>query len=197
MTKIIPALFLILLFSGRNVSAQEKMTPDRFREIAAMPGDDVPLDSQFAMNRPYWPKTKWSVSLTDWSYTGTNVEGKTVRDEGTTVARTVRGKYIVSTVQSRLRGVETFITTNDAKPGTFHVYRFIEPAGVLTVATYVNDPQKKTFSGVEERGNGVKALNNGSYTDKVCKQKVMIYQDDVLIMTQEFTLTPDPGDDTK
>jgi hypothetical protein len=197
--------FLLVLFSllffivpvrasetGRPLSTNaassnlETMTPARFREIVGTPGDAVPLVPQLAAV-PFWTNAVVSNVMTYAS-------GKVFREEMTQTARTVGGKYVVFTVQSKFYNQPmNSILAYDAKASTLKVYGLYGngPGGdIVTEGTAVYEFAKKTYTIISSYGDGFKETTTGSYTDTEDSAKTVVYKEGVLFMTREVKTRP-------
>jgi len=76
------AALLALLFSVAVGFSQEQLTPERFREIVATPGDNVPLQPKLAAGSPLWTNATVNVVLKYQT-------GKVFKEEVTQTAKTI------------------------------------------------------------------------------------------------------------
>ena len=165
--------------------SQEPMTPARFLEIVGKPSDAVPLVPQLAAV-PFWTNATISNVMTYAS-------GKVFREEMTQTARTVVGKYIVFTVQSKFYNQRmNAIATYDEKASALKVYGLYgngHGGDVVTEGTAVYDYAKKTYTITSTYGD-FKETTTGSYTDTEDSAKTVVYKDGVLAMTREVKTWP-------
>ena len=89
------ALVVALFALSPLVQAQETMTVEKFREIASSPGDNVPLDPKLLAVGPIL--TNASITV-DVNY----ADGRTFKETIPGSLKTIKGKYIVTTVKSSL-----------------------------------------------------------------------------------------------
>jgi hypothetical protein len=174
--------FILLLLSMvlcRALSA-ETMTPDRFREIVATPGDNVPLEPKLAAV-PLWTN---SVVSNDMKYEN----GKMFKEEMPQTAKTIGGKYVVfSTKSTYYHQVMNGILAYDKGTETLKVYGLFgdgRGGDVVTEGTVVYDFDHKTFSINSTYGN-FKEITTGSYSEIESSEKTLVYKDEVLFMTRE------------
>lgn len=108
--------------------SQETMTPERFRELAATPGDLAPLEPQLS-SVPFWTSAVESNVITYAS-------GKVFKEETSVNARTVAGKYIICTFYSKLyRQTVNTVLTFDEKASAIKGYGlFSDSRGRNTLA---------------------------------------------------------------
>ena len=89
----------VLIFTVVAVSlsarAQEEMTAERFREIVSSPGDNTPLNPKLLAIGPIWTNATITVDL---KY----ADGRKMKEEISGSNKTVKGKYVVATVNSDL-----------------------------------------------------------------------------------------------
>jgi hypothetical protein len=166
--------------------SQETMTPARFLEIVGTPGDAVPLAPQLAAV-PFWTNAVASNVMTYAS-------GKVIREELTQTARTVGGKYVVFTVQSKFYNQPmNSILTYNAKASPLKVYGLYgdgHGGDIVTEGTAVYEFARKTYTITSSYGDGFKETTTGSYTDTEDSAKTVVYKDGVLFMTREVKTRP-------
>jgi hypothetical protein len=93
MNKPLVLFLTTLVLLPFQVLGQEQMTPARFRKIVSTPGDSTPLIPELSAAGPLWTNATVSISLKYES-------GKTFKEEVAATAKTVEGKYVVTTVRS-------------------------------------------------------------------------------------------------
>ena len=166
--------------------SQETMTLARFREIVGTPGDAVPLAPQLAAV-PFWTNAVVSNVMTYAS-------GKVFQEEMTQTARTVGGKYVVFTVQSKFYNQPmNSILAYDEKASALKVYGLYGngPGGdIVTEGTAVYDFARKTYTITSSYGDGFNETTTGSYTDTEDSAKTVVYKEGVLFMTREVKTRP-------
>ena len=161
--------------------SQETMTPVRFREIVGAAGDAVPLAPQLAAV-PFWTNATISNVMTYAS-------GKVFREELTQTVRTVGGKYVVFTVQSKFYNQPmNSILAYDQKASALKVYGLYGDSNagdIVTEGTAVYDFAKKTYTITSSYGDSFTETTTGSYTDTKDSAKTVVYKGGVLFMTRE------------
>jgi len=200
MINVLLVLFSLLVFVGpvrasETVSplstnaaslSQETMTPARFREIVGTPGDAVPLMPQLAAV-PFWTNAVASNVMTYAS-------GKVFPEELTQTARTVRGEYVVFTVQSKFYNQPmNSILAYDKKASALKVYGLYGDGhadDIVTEGTAVYEFARKTYTITSSYGDGFKETTTGSYTDREDSAKTVVYKDGVLFMTRKVKTHP-------
>lgn len=177
------SVFLLgLLFATGTALGQEQMTPARFREIAAAPGDSTPLRPQLAAAGPLWTNAMVSVVLTYQS-------GKVFKEEMTQTAKTIGGKYIVYTVQSNFyHQPMTSIATYDDEASALKTYGLF--GETIAEGTLVYDSPKRIYAESSAYGDGFKETTVGSYSDTEDSAKSLVYQNGILVMTREAKRHP-------
>jgi len=161
---------------------QETMTPERFKEIVAMPGDALPLPSQITSAGSMWTNAIASVVM---KYQTGKVFTETIKVSG----KTVGGKYLVFTAQSKFyQQPMNSIVTYDAKASALKTYALF--GGVLTFTTSVADYDKKIYAENSSYGDGFDEITVGSYSDTENSERTMVYQNGVLFMTREVKTHP-------
>ena len=162
------------------------MTPARFREIVGTPGDAVPLAPQLAAV-PFWTNATVSNVMTYAS-------GKVFQEEMAQTARTVGGKYVVFTVQSKFYNQQmNSVLAYDEKASVLKVYGLYgdgHGGDIVTEGTAVYNYAKKTYTITSSYGDGFKETTTGSYTDTEDSAKTMVFKDGVLFMTREVKTHP-------
>lgn len=180
MKKIIFA-WVTLLNAMWMVHGQEIMTPARFREIVAMPGDSVPLGPKLAAI-PLWTNAEATVVM---KY----ANGKVVREEMAPTAKMAGGKYVVFSVESpSYHQTMNSILTYDEKASALKIYGLFgdgHGGGIVTEGTIVYDYDRKIYAVSSEYGDGFKEITIGSYSDRESADKTEIFKNGVLVMTRE------------
>lgn len=175
-------LLALLVLPPCLVVGQERMTPGRFRQIAATSGDSTPLMSKLAAAGPLWTNAVVSVNLKYES-------GKTFKEEVSGSARTIGGNYIVATVQSKFyeQPIET-ITTYDEQASAYKFWALF--GETVTEGQIVFDLQKKVFAINSAYGDGFTELGVGSYSDTERSERTCIFKNGVLFATRESRSRP-------
>jgi len=173
--------FLSLLFATAAARCQGQMTPDRFREIAATPGDNTPLQPQLAV-APLWTNATATVVLTYQT-------GRVFTEEVPLTAKTIGGKYIVFTAQSELyHQTITSISTFDDHALARKIYGL--SGETVIEATLVCDSDRKIFAETSAYGDGLQEITAGSYSDTQTTEKTMVYRNGLLYLTREVKTRP-------
>jgi hypothetical protein len=162
------------------------MTPAQFRGIVGAQGDEVPLAPRLA-SVPFWTHAIISNVMTYAS-------GKVFREELTLSARTVGGKYVVFTVQSKFyHQPMNSILAYDEKVSALKVYGLYGNGhgdDIVTEGTAVYDYAKKTYTITSSYGEGFKETTTGSYTDTEDFAKTVVSKEGILFMTREVKTRP-------
>jgi hypothetical protein len=165
---------------------QEIMTPNRFREIVVMPGDFQPLAPQLVLV-PFWTNAIVSNVMTYES-------GKVFKEDMNMIAKTVGGKYVVFTVNSKFYNQPmSSILAYDGKASTLKVYGLYgdgKGEDILTEGVAVYDYAKKTYSITSSYGDGFNEITTGSYTATEDSAKTVVEKNGSLFMTQEVKTYP-------
>jgi hypothetical protein len=162
--------------------AQEKMTITRFREIVASHGDSTPLNAKLAAAEPFW---KNSTSTLDLKY----ADGKTFKETIPGTHKTVKGNYIVSTIQSELykQPIDS-IVAYDETAGCYKVWGLYGEAVAEGLIVY--DFDKKTFSSHSTYGDGFLELGISSYSATNISGHTLILKNGVLFCTRDVNTVP-------
>jgi hypothetical protein len=182
MNKMLALVFALLVPSTTHVWGQEEMTPARFREIASTPGDNVPLNPKLSAMGPVWRNVVVSVIL---KYE----DGKTFKEEISGTSKTIGGKYIVTTVLSRLyKQPMDSILTYDEKASTYKVFAIY--GDTVTESRMAYNFSKKIYAENSAYGDGFTELGVGSYTDTENLDRTLIFKNGVLFCTRESKTMP-------
>lgn len=167
---------------------QEPMTPERFREIAARPGDLVPLVPQLSQV-PIWTNAAVTIVMKYAS-------GRTATEQVTQTAHTISGKYIVYTINSELyHRTMNSIMAFDQKASALKVYGLYDDGHggeVLTEAVVNYDFEIKAYSATSTYGDGFKEVTTGSYTSLSDFSRTTVLKNGALFMIREVTVRPAP-----
>ncbi|MGB7749173.1 MAG: hypothetical protein WBN75_18020 [Verrucomicrobiia bacterium] len=184
------AALLVLLFSIAVGTSQEQLTPDKFREIVATPGDKVPLLPKLAAGSPLWTNATVNVVLKYQT-------GKVFKEDIKQTAKTIGGKYIVFTGQSQFyHQPMSSILTYDEKASALKVYGLYgdgHGSDVVTVSLIVYDYEKKIYAASSTYADGFKEITVGSYSETESSDRTLVYKDGVLFMTRETKTRPAVG----
>ena len=175
-------VLLWLSFSIVQAFCQELMTPERFREIVATPGDALPLSTNITVGIPVWTNAMASIVMKYQT-------GKVFTENIKVTAKTIGGKYVVFIAQSEFyKQPMNSIFTYDEKASALKTYGLY--GELVTVATTVGDPRKKICAESSAYGDGFDEITVGSYSDAECSDRTLVYQNDVLFMTREVSTKP-------
>jgi hypothetical protein len=175
-------LIVAALALSSPAHAQEKMTAENFREIAASPGDDLPLDAKLLAVGPLWTNVTVTIDLT-------YADGKKFHETIPGSLRTVKGKYIVATVNSAL--YKQPVNTITAYDETTTCYKSWGLYGdMLTEAITVFTPDFKTCSIYSAFGEGSWELGVGSSTETKKWTHTLVMKNSVLFCTRDVTSVP-------
>ena len=167
---------------------QGPMTPERFREIAALPGDLAPLGPQLS-SVPFWTNAVVSVVMKYAS-------GRTSTEKVTQTAHTVSGKYIVYSINSEFyhRTINS-IMAFDQKASALKVYGLYDDGhggDALTEAVVTYDFEIKAYSATSTYGDGFKEVTTGSYTSFSDFSRTVVFKNGAMFMVREVTAMPAP-----
>jgi hypothetical protein len=174
----------ILVIMPVAVFGQEQMTSARFHEIVSTPGDSTPLN----------PKLAAAIGVL---FTNATVkitvkypDGKAVKFDVAETAKTVAGKYIVTTVRSQSNNEQTIdsIMTFDDKASVYKGWATYGDKIIGGVSVY--DFDKKIVSTFVDYGDGSSELTVGSYTGSESSDRTVILKNGVLFCTRESKTTP-------
>ncbi|MDR3458353.1 MAG: hypothetical protein P4N60_12960 [Verrucomicrobiae bacterium] len=179
-------VFATIVLSSITVWGQEQMTIARFREIASSPGDTVPLNPKLSVAGPLWTNATIAISL---KYEN----GKNFKEVVAETAKTVGGKYVVTTVQSQFyKQPMDSIMTYDEKASAYKVWAIF--GETITEGHIVYDFQKKIYAMNSAYGDGFTELGVGSYTSTESSDQTLIFKNGVLFSTRESKCMPvDPS----
>ena len=161
--------------------AQEKMTPEQFRKLVATAGDTTPLVPQLA-RIPLWTNATVDIVLT---YTS----GKVFKEETPLTAKTIGGRYIVYTIQSKYyqQPMSSILTFDEKAPALKNYGLFGE---VATESLIMYDFDKKITASTSTYADDYKEIGLGSYSTSESSDRTLVYKAGVLIMTRESTCHP-------
>jgi hypothetical protein len=161
---------------------QEQMTAARFREIVSAPGDSIPLIAKLSETGPLWTNAAVSITLKFES-------GKTFEEKAVETVRTVKGKYIVTTVDSKFYNQPMqSIMTYDEQASAYKVWGLF--GETVTEGRVVYDLSKKLTAMTCAYGDGFTELGVGSYSSTQSSSRTSIFKNGVLFCTREASTTP-------
>lgn len=170
---------LVLLIAG-NAWSQE-MTPTRFRELVATAGDTNALRPELAQ-LPFWRDAKCSITM---KYQN----GKVFKEDCTQTAKTITGKYIVVSMDSKYyKQTMHAITGYDEKAPAIRQWTLF--GDTLTEATMIFEPKTKVSASTSRYGDGFMEISAGSCSDKEMTDHTVVYKDGVLFMTRDEKTRP-------
>lgn len=171
--------------AGSVTSTQKTMTTERFRELAAAPGDSVPLEPKLA-SVPFWT----NAIITNVTAYAT---GKVAKEVITQTARTEGGKFVVFTLNSELyhQAMDTILAYDEKASAlkAYALYSNDKGSDMIIESTIVYDYGKKTYT-MSASYDGYKETTKGSYASKEDFARTSIYKDDLLFLTREVTTRP-------
>jgi hypothetical protein len=175
-------VFLWLACSLVQAFSQELMTPERFREIVATPGDALPLSTNITVGIPVWTNAMASIVMKYQT-------GKVFTENIKVTAKTIGGKYVVFAAQSEFyKQPMNSIFTYDEKASALKTYGLY--GELVTVATTVCNSGKKIYAENSVYGDGFNEITVGSYSDTESFDRTLVYQNGVLFMTREVSTKP-------
>lgn len=182
LNKSLLAPLAILAFLPILSLGQEQMTPARFREIVETTGDSTPLIPQLAAAGPVWTNATVSITL---KYE----DGKSFEEEVEATAKTIKGKYIVTTVHSKFyKRPMNSIVAYDEKASDYKVWAIF--GETVTEGHTVYDFRKKVFAWSSAYGDGFTELGVGSFSDSESSDRTFIFKNGVLFCTRESKTRP-------
>jgi hypothetical protein len=162
-------------------SSQEAMTPVRFKELVAKPGDTNALRPELA-SLPFWRHANCSVTM---KYQ----DGKVFKEDCVQSAKTVEGKYIVFSMDSKFYKQQMYaIAGYDDKASAIRQWGLF--GDTLTEATMIFDPRKKISASTSTYGEGFMEISVGSCSDTEMSDHTLVYKDGVLFMTRDVKTSP-------
>jgi hypothetical protein len=175
-------LFLAVVALSPAASSQEKMTAERFRQIASNAGDNIRLDPKLLAIGPLW--TNATITL-DMKY----ADGRNINQKFAASLKTVRGKYVVATIHSDDdKQPANSITTYDAKSGCYKFWGLY--GDTTTQGSTVYNLDKKIYSTYSTYGEGYVEMGVGAYTDTNNWSHTVVLKDGVLFSTRDVTVVP-------
>ncbi len=174
--------FLVLLIAG-NACSQE-MTPERFRDLLATPGDTNALRPELAA-LPFWKGAKCSVTM---KYQ----DGKVFKEECMQTAKTIAGKYIVFSMDSQYYKQTMYaIAGYDEKASAIRQWGLF--GDTVTQATVIFDLEKKVSASTSRYGDGFEEISVGKFSDAEMSDHTLVYKDGILFMTRDAKTRPIRG----
>jgi hypothetical protein len=182
MNKSLAVFFAVIVASSFVGHGQEKMTLARFREIVSSPGDSEPLNPKLAAAGPLWRNATVSFSL---RFEG----GKTFQATADATSKTVRGKYVVTTVNapSFKQPADTIMTYDEAVSA--HRVWAVQGETIIE-GRIVYDVEKKLYAMSSAYGAGLTELGVGSFSTTESTSRTWMFTNGVLFCTRESKTTP-------
>jgi hypothetical protein len=176
------ALIVTTFALSSVVQAQETMTVQKFREIASSPGDNVPLDPKLLAVGPIF--TNASITV-DVKY----ADGHTFKETIPGSLKTIKGKYIVTTVKSALyeKPMDS-ITAYDEKAGCYKYWGLFGDS--IAEGLMVYDTDKKIYSTYSSFASGWLEFGVNGYSDTNIWSHTIIQSNNVLFCTRNVNIVP-------
>jgi len=158
------------------------MTVEKFREIASSPGDNVPLDPKLLAVGPIMTNATITV---DVKY----ADGRTFKETVAGSLKTIKGKYIVTTVKSGLseKPMDS-ITAYDAKAGCYKYWGLFGDS--IAEGLMVYDTDKKIYSTYSAFASGWLEFGVNDYSDTNIWSHTIIQSNSVLFCTRNVNVVP-------
>jgi len=173
---------LVLLIVGN--ARGEEMTPKRFKELVAIAGDTNALRPELAA-LPFWREAKCSITMR-------YQDGKVFQEECIQTAKTIAGKYIVFSVDSRFyKQTMHAIAGYDEKASAIRQWGLL--GNTLTEATVIFDLEKKLSASTSRYGDGFEEISVGNSSDVEMSDHTLVYKDGILFMTRDARTRPIRG----
>lgn len=180
------AIPLVALVAAPVVPADEAMTPQRFREIAAKPADTTPTPAAFAkLPGADWKKTKVVVTC---AY----VDGRNFSETLIQTGKYVDGTYSVGACYSDAYKATLYsIGAYDAKTGCYKSWSLV--GEMLTESSTRFDLAKKTCATTSAYTIGDERFTEsslGAYSDEAFIETCIVLKDGKPEMTRTIIATP-------
>jgi hypothetical protein len=184
--KILLSIYLALVVTV-FARANDTMTPERFRQLATMPGDTNALRPELA-SLPFWKYGKCSVAM---NYQN----GKVFKEDCIQTIKTVEGKYIVSSLDSKFYKQTMYsVTEYDEKASAIRLWGLF--GNTLTQATMVFDLKKKISASTSTYADCVE-ISVGSSSTNEMSEHTLVYKSGTLFMTRDVKTIPLTVGETK
>jgi hypothetical protein len=151
------------------------MTPARFKQIAAAPGDSIPLNPNLS-KIPFWAKSKISCSMEFQ-------DGRRFEETCNVHSKSIDGRYVVSTVDSEFykRPMQS-ILEYDEKAKAYKQWGLFD--STVTSALVIYDFEKGTSAATASFDPKYLELSVGSFSEDESVNRTQVYQDGVLVLTR-------------
>lgn len=176
------AFFICLIFFKSPSSWSEGvMTPQRFKELAGMKGDNIALRPELA-SLPFWKNAKCSITM---KYQ----DGKVSKEDCLVTAKTIEGRFLVFSMESQFyKHLMYSIVGYDEKAAAIRHWGLF--GETLTEATIVIDPKKQASASTARYGDGFEEITvETSSETEVCDHS-LVYKNGVLFMTRDAITRP-------
>jgi hypothetical protein len=171
----------LLLLTAGTIWGAEEITPKRFRELIATAGDTNALRPELA-SLPFWRNAKCSITM---KYQ----DGKVFKEDCPATAKTIGGKYIVWSMESKYYKQTMYaITGYDEKASAIRQWGLF--GDTLTESTIVFEPEKKLSASTSRYGDGFEEISVGSCSDTEMTDHTLVYKDGILFMTRDVKTQP-------
>ena len=178
--KTISCILLVSLVAG-VAWCQEPMTPELFRKLVSTPGDTNALRSELAA-LPFWNEAKCSIVM---KYQ----DGKVFKEEGVQTAKTIRGNYIVFSMDSKYyKRTMSGVAGYDEKASAIKEWALF--GDTLTEETVNFDAERKISSSTSTYGDGFMEISVGSSSPREMSDHTLVYKNGVLFMTRDVKTWP-------
>jgi len=178
--KILISTFVAMMVTGL-AWGEDAMTVEQFKKIVATSGDSTPLRAELAP-LPFWRDAMCSVTIK-------HQDGKVFKEDCAQTAKTVSGKYIVFTVESKFykQPISAIVGYDDSALAirTWGLF-----GDTLSQSTIVFDPEKKISASTSTYSNDIMEISVESYTEKETSERTLVYKNGVLSMTREVKTFP-------
>ncbi len=175
-------LFLpIWVLLSITIFSQEQMSAEKFSQIVSTPGDRTPLSEKLAAF-PFWTNSTADIFLR-------YEDERTFKEDAVITAKTISGKYIVFTIQSKFYEQPiNSIVMYDKEKLAFAVWGKYGDMLTEQIATF--DFEKKTYKTSSSYGDGFTETGSGFYSDKEDSSRALVYKNGTLFMTREVKAKP-------
>ncbi len=170
----------ILLTIFALARGADEMTAERFKQLVAAPADTNALRAELAP-LPFWKNSKCSVNL---KYQ----DGHTLKETCNQSAKTVSGKYIVFSTESKLYNQTIYsVAGYDEKASAIRVWALY--GDTLIQSTMVFDTAKKISASTSSYDDFMELSVGNSSTNEL-SDHALVYKDGVLFMTRDIKTRP-------
>jgi len=158
------------------------LTPESFNRLVAAPGDATPLNPKLAA-LPLWTNAVVHLVLT-------YVDGRKVVEDIPQTAKTVQGRYVVFSTESKLyKSTMYSVLTYDTQASAFKIWALF--GNVITEGLSVVNFDKHIVATTSYYVGGFTELSVGSFSERESSERTFIYKDGKLFGTRDVTIKPD------